>query len=119
MCRKCAAVDGYSALAVLCCDRSRSTYGVFVVFTMSHRTLSLRLVCFFFLMIRRPPRSTLDRSSAASDVYKRQRLNGEVSPTSFDVVLADKGTLVLTGEIKVQSVHVYVDATVGVYASGW
>ena len=29
---------------------------------------------FFFLMIRRPPRSTLDRSSAASDVYKRQAL---------------------------------------------
>ncbi len=29
-------------------------------------------VIFFFLMIRRPPRSTLDRSSAASDVYKRQ-----------------------------------------------
>ena len=27
---------------------------------------------FFVLMIRRPPRSTLDRSSAASDVYKRQ-----------------------------------------------
>ena len=27
---------------------------------------------FFCLMIRRPPRSTLDRSSAASDVYKRQ-----------------------------------------------
>mgnify|MGYP003380601540 CR=1 FL=1 len=34
-------------------------------------TLSL---FFFFLMIRRPPRSTLDRSSAASDVYKRQVL---------------------------------------------
>ena len=31
-------------------------------------------VLFFFLMIRRPPRSTLDRSSAASDVYKRQGL---------------------------------------------
>ena len=30
---------------------------------------------FFFLMIRRPPRSTLDRSSAASDVYKRQDWN--------------------------------------------
>src|SRR5678815_882432 len=29
-------------------------------------------------MIRRPPRSTLDRSSAASDVYKRQ---GETSKT--------------------------------------
>src|SRR5678815_1300835 len=27
-------------------------------------------------MIRRPPRSTLDRSSAASDVYKRQLLEG-------------------------------------------
>ena len=32
----------------------------------------LRFTCVFFLMIRRPPRSTLDRSSAASDVYKRQ-----------------------------------------------
>ena len=28
-------------------------------------------------MIRRPPRSTLDRSSAASDVYKRQLLRLE------------------------------------------
>eukprot|EP00830_Metopus_es_P015585 TRINITY_DN4531_c0_g2_i1.p1 TRINITY_DN4531_c0_g2~~TRINITY_DN4531_c0_g2_i1.p1 ORF type:complete len:347 (+),score=82.46 TRINITY_DN4531_c0_g2_i1:2-1042(+) len=34
-------------------------------------------MCFFFLMIRRPPRSTLDRSSAASDVYKRQGINAE------------------------------------------
>ena len=31
----------------------------------------------FFLMIRRPPRSTLDRSSAASDVYKRQNVKRE------------------------------------------
>ena len=29
-------------------------------------------------MIRRPPRSTLDRSSAASDVYKRQNINSMV-----------------------------------------
>ena len=29
-------------------------------------------------MIRRPPRSTLDRSSAASDVYKRQILKGDI-----------------------------------------
>ena len=29
-------------------------------------------------MIRRPPRSTLDRSSAASDVYKRQVVEGGV-----------------------------------------
>ena len=29
-------------------------------------------------MIRRPPRSTLDRSSAASDVYKRQELENNL-----------------------------------------
>ena len=33
-------------------------------------------------MIRRPPRSTLDRSSAASDVYKRQESGGSVSDTA-------------------------------------
>src|SRR5450756_3253078 len=32
----------------------------------------MALCLFFFLMIRRPPRSTQSRSSAASDVYKRQ-----------------------------------------------
>ena len=32
------------------------------------------MILLFFLMIRRPPRSTLDRSSAASEVYKRQGL---------------------------------------------
>ena len=33
-------------------------------------------MCFvFFLMIRRPPRSTQGRSSAASDVYKRQTMH--------------------------------------------
>ena len=30
-------------------------------------------------MIRRPPRSTLDRSSAASDVYKRQENSRRIS----------------------------------------
>ena len=33
------------------------------------------LFCCFFLRIRRPPRSTQSRSSAASDVYKRQEKN--------------------------------------------
>ena len=32
-------------------------------------------------MIRRPPRSTLDRSSAASDVYKRQAVGVPVITT--------------------------------------
>eukprot|EP00825_Cyclidium_porcatum_P036018 TRINITY_DN37861_c0_g1_i1.p2 TRINITY_DN37861_c0_g1~~TRINITY_DN37861_c0_g1_i1.p2 ORF type:complete len:133 (-),score=17.85 TRINITY_DN37861_c0_g1_i1:36-434(-) len=34
------------------------------------------LMSFFFLMIRRPPRSTHCISSAASDVYKRQERRG-------------------------------------------
>ena len=48
-------------------------------------------VCFFFLMIRRPPRSTLDRSSAASDVYKRQAgVSGEsVSAEGVERVAPD------------------------------
>ena len=46
-------------------------------------------------MIRRPPRSTLDRSSAASDVYKRQTLfSGAYNdltgkPTLFSGAYAD------------------------------
>ena len=44
-------------------------------------------------MIRRPPRSTLDRSSAASDVYKRQGDNAGGVPTYGRLVvgLGDKG----------------------------
>ena len=34
-------------------------------------------------MIRRPPRSTLDRSSAASDVYKRQARDGLAEVMNF------------------------------------
>src|SRR5678809_1075352 len=43
-------------------------------------------------MIRRPPRSTLDRSSAASDVYKRQLLVGfafKVSAVPFHMWTPD------------------------------
>ena len=39
-------------------------------------------------MIRRPPRSTLDRSSAASDVYKRQALCGG---GRYDLLVAELG----------------------------
>ena len=38
-------------------------------------------------MIRRPPRSTLDRSSAASDVYKRQ--GGKAVKVTVTVVEAE------------------------------
>ena len=43
------------------------------------------IICFVFLMIRRPPRSTLDRSSAASDVYKRQVQGIQVGVIASDV----------------------------------
>ena len=62
-------------------------------------------------MIRRPPRSTLDRSSAASDVYKRQCVNNMVPilyssnstivngtsqlNTGFNPVLDDNGSAIL------------------------
>ena len=39
---------------------------------LSYGLVWYRFVFFFFLRIRRPPRSTQIRSSAASDVYKRQ-----------------------------------------------
>ena len=32
------------------------------------------MIVFFFLMVRRPPKATQSRSSAASDVYKRQNI---------------------------------------------
>ena len=52
------------------CEQSLLYVVVFVFLISDERVQSVSL--FFFLMIRRPPRSTLDRSSAASDVYKRQ-----------------------------------------------
>ena len=42
-----------------------------VLFYLTYKSVKLDLLV-FFLMIRRPPRSTQSRSSAASDVYKRQ-----------------------------------------------
>ena len=46
-------------------------------------------------MIRRPPRSTLDRSSAASDVYKRQvqttrhRIKGILTTKEYQIIFSD------------------------------
>eukprot|EP00831_Metopus_contortus_P047981 TRINITY_DN3891_c0_g1_i9.p1 TRINITY_DN3891_c0_g1~~TRINITY_DN3891_c0_g1_i9.p1 ORF type:complete len:124 (-),score=36.90 TRINITY_DN3891_c0_g1_i9:40-411(-) len=55
-------------------------------------------IFFFFLMIRRPPRSTQGVSSAASDVYKRQVKNckpedfkGSSSHAQITVVELEKG----------------------------
>ena len=51
---------------------------------------SLSLGNFFFLMIRRPPRSTLDRSSAASDVYKRQPEVSEVMVNGSEQIYVER-----------------------------
>ena len=47
-------------------------------------------------MIRRPPRSTLDRSSAASDVYKRQSLSCNKPLASIAGTLNKKENLAAT-----------------------
>ena len=72
---------------------------------------------FFFLMIRRPPRSTLDRSSAASDVYKRQRLTA-ISHPAINAELADRLDAVRGDECSAESVVVLdmailVESTLG------
>ena len=52
-------------------------------------------------MIRRPPRSTLDRSSAASDVYKRQDINKAVELKPYDDLLRESrvDTWLAIGEV--------------------
>ena len=56
----------YPWCVVVYCGIMRRIYFMFLLTNITY------VIIFFFLMIRRPPRSTLDRSSAASDVYKRQ-----------------------------------------------
>src|SRR5665647_46041 len=66
---------------------------------------------FFFLMIRRPPRSTPLYSSAASDVYKRQAQN--LTPHEVKTIITRVGEatkVVLTGD-PYQIDNPYVDAT--------
>ena len=46
---------------------------------MEHKSL---IAFVFFLMIRRPPRTTQSRSSAASDVYKRQVVGRRIGSAS-------------------------------------
>ena len=64
---------------------------------------------FFFLMIRRPPRSTLDRSSAASDVYKRQGYQNSL-------MISQPGCGVVV--VKLIRVGAYAVTSAGATASG-
>ena len=66
---------------------------------------------FFFLMIRRPPRSTLDRSSAASDVYKRQiQVEGPDEPPELtedgEMIEIDGETAVPPEEESLSLIHI-------------
>src|SRR5678815_2543588 len=60
-------------------------------------------------MIRRPPRSTLDRSSAASDVYKRQAwllepiLRFSPSPEALKLKLLPPPTLIPAAALRARS----------------
>src|SRR5450756_2403256 len=56
------------------------SYAVFCLKKKKKITIDCITIDYFFLMIRRPPRSTQSRSSAASDVYKRQVCEGKVRP---------------------------------------
>ena len=49
-------------------------------------------------MIRRPPRSTLDRSSAASDVYKRQTIDyskdaSQIKDVVRNTIITEEGNI--------------------------
>src|SRR5664280_3755415 len=63
-------------------------------------------------MIRRPPRSTLSSSSAASDVYKRQHANNEIGTIQpiADIarVAHENGALMHTDAVQTTA-HIPVD----------
>ena len=62
---------------MVCCVLSFAVCLAFFLLVLCFSLFFFFLFC--FLMIRRPPRSTLDRSSAASDVYKRQPPSTRIS----------------------------------------
>ena len=70
--------------------------------------LSSVYVFVFFLMIRRPPRSTQSRSSAASDVYKRQGVDREGNEiTLIDVIGNETESVIDEVELKIQVKRLY------------
>ena len=71
-------------------------------------------------MTRRPPRSTLDRSSAASDVYKRQSFEGEPKLVAIPDDMDEFAELLwnsLNEDNKVSLFVRYIDIETGKYES--
>ena len=64
-------------------------------------------------MIRRPPRSTLDRSSAASDVYKRQ-VHARMARPGEKLLLLNEQTVNIDSDILVIADDVKALAMAGV-----
>ena len=62
------------------------------------------LLCFFFLVRRRPPGATQSRSSAASDVYKRQHTYGYKKSSILAAFFNSVILLVAMGAIILESV---------------
>ena len=63
-------------------------------------------------MIRRPPRSTLDRSSAASDVYKRQKYDNiaeRKAATMGSVYQINLSAKVYDSKAQPTKIHCYID----------
>src|SRR5665811_2631345 len=72
------------------------------------------LVFFFFLMIRPPPRSTRVRSSAASDVYKRQiQSQGIITRDNVSVDVSAVAYFKVVDAVKsvvaIENVHAAID----------
>src|SRR5450756_3175273 len=62
-------------------------------------------------MIRRPPRSTQSRSSAASDVYKRQYVNSLKPLVLMNATPFNMTSYIMSGSVQDQGTPVYYSGT--------
>ena len=92
-----------------------------LVIVLAERHCHRLMTVVFFLMIRRPPRSTLDRSSAASDVYKRQVLERGLTSIVFVIGITSWPSTARLVRSQVLSIRerLYVDRARALGAGRW